>query len=67
MIWLQMMMHHHHAKDEAKDAALCEEYDWELYLLSPQKVEDFYHAVAHRHPEHKYQLFFQLFSCAFEC
>jgi len=49
------MMKHHVKADEKLEVAIAaaEKHDWKLYLLSPHKVESFYHEVSVRKPEQR--------------
>ena len=54
------MMKHHVKADEKLEVAIAaaEKHDWKLYLLSPHKVESFYHEVSVRKPEQRFELLF---------
>ena len=53
----QMMLKHHTKAEEESEASIQGEtkHDWKLYLLSPHKVESFYHKVSIRHPEQRFE------------
>ena len=52
-------MKHHVKADEKLEVvnAAAEKHDWKLYLLSPHKVESFYHDVSVRKPEQRFEIF----------